>query len=92
MMIKKYESVIILKSDLTEEQINESINKFKELMKDVEIEYIGNKKLAYEIKGQKEGYYISFNFDAEPETITEIERRYRIDEQIMKFIVVRVED
>lgn len=66
--------------------------KFKELMNDVEIEDLGTKKLAYIIRGEALGHYILFRFEANSEDVAEIERRYRIDEQIIKFIVVKMED
>lgn len=44
------------------------------------------------LKATQNGHYVIFNFEANPDDIKEIERRYRIDEQILKFIVVRVED
>ena len=40
----------------------------------------------------KEGYYTVFNFEAKPELIAELERNYRIDDSIMKFITIRKED
>ena len=52
--MNKYESIIIMKAEVNEDQMNESINKFKELMKNVEIEDLKIKKLAYELKGNKE--------------------------------------
>ncbi len=48
---------------------------------------MGKRKLAYEIKKQKEGFYIVFKFEAKPELISELERNYRITDEVMKFIV-----
>ena len=45
--------------------------------------------LAYEIKKNKYGLYFQINFESEAAFITELERQYRIDDNIMKFIVVR---
>ena len=52
---------------------------------------MGKKRLAYEIKKQREGYYVLFNFEADPSSISELERNYRISDEIMKFIVVKKE-
>ena len=49
------------------------------------------RKLAYEIKKQKEGFYIVFKFEAKPELISELERNYRITDEVMKFIVIKEE-
>ncbi|MCI8412034.1 MAG: 30S ribosomal protein S6, partial [Clostridia bacterium] len=56
------------------------------------VENMGKKKLAYEIKKFSEATYMLFNFEAKPDSITELERVYRITDDIIKFIVVRKED
>ena len=55
----------------------------------VEFKSLGKKMLAYEIKKNKYGLYFQINFESEAAFITELERQYRIDDNIMKFIVVR---
>lgn len=92
--MNKYESIIILKPTLTEEELNKSINDYKEKFeklsnKPVTVENMGKKKLAYEIQGNKEGHYAIFNFYAKSEDISDIDRNYRIDDNVMKFINVR---
>ena len=53
---------------------------------------MGKKRLAYPIKEHKEGWYVLFKFDATPENVLELERHLRIDDDVLKFIAVRVED
>ena len=53
---------------------------------------LGKKKLAYEIRKQNEGIYYLFEFESDPDFIKELERIYRITDEIMKFIVVRKDD
>ena len=50
---------------------------------------MGKKKLAYEIKKFSEATYLLFNFEAKPDFIAELERIYRITDDIIKFIVVK---
>ena len=50
---------------------------------------MGRKKLAYEIKKNKEGFYVVLDFEAKPEFIAELERIYRITDEIIKFIVIK---
>lgn len=92
----KYESVIIINSNLEVEGIKALIEKFSNLINDNGkldlVEEIGKKKLAYEIKKHKEGYYIVFNFEAKPEFIAELERIYRITDEVLKFIVIKKEE
>lgn len=94
--MNKYESVIIIKPNLDEEEIDNITQKVKEIIEDdgavTKVEKMGVKKLAYEIQKNKEGYYIVIYFEADPSIISEIERYYRITEDIMKFITVRKDD
>ena len=94
--MNKYESVIIVNPNLDEAGIKALEEKFTGLINEngkVEaVENMGKKRLAYEIKKFKEGIYMLFNFEANPDSIKELERVYRITDDIIKFIVVRKED
>ncbi|MCI8641425.1 MAG: 30S ribosomal protein S6 [Clostridia bacterium] len=91
--MNKYESVIIVNPNVDEAGLKALEEKFTGLINEngkVEsVENIGTKKLAYEIKKFKEGTYMLINFEAKPDSITELERVYRITDDIIKFIVVR---
>lgn len=94
--MNKYESVVIINSNTEEQGIKALIQKFSDLInsdgKVESVEEMGTKKLAYEINKQSEGFYILINFEANPALIAELERIYRITDEVMKFIVVRKED
>ena len=94
--MNKYESVIIINPNLEGEAIKALIEKFSKLInndgKVESVEELGNKKLAYEIKKNKEGYYVVFKFEANPNLISELERVYRITDEVIKFIVVKEEE
>lgn len=94
--MNKYESVVIINSNVEEQGIKALIQKFSDLInsdgKVESVEELGTKKLAYEIKKQKEGYYVIIKFEANPQLITELERIYRIADEVIKFIVVREEE
>ena len=94
--MNKDESVIIINPNLEEEAIKALIEKISNLIntdgKVSSVEEVGKKKLAYEIKKNKEGFYVVFKFEANPELITELERVYRITDEVIKFIVVKEED
>lgn len=95
-MMNKYESVVIVNPNLEEESIKNLIKKFSDLINSdgnvTSVEEMGKRKLAYEVKKNKEGYYVLFNFEAKPELIAELERNYRITDEVIKFIVVRKEN
>ena len=94
--LKNYEIVIILKGCLTSEEYQEAFNKVKNYMKDLvefeKIEEIGIKRLAYEVEKQNTGYYVVIEFKAETENIKELERLYRIDDNVLKFIIVKKDE
>ena len=94
--MNKYESVIIINPNTDEKTIEETISKTTDLIskegKVTEIDKMGIKRLAYEIKKCKEGYYVSFYYETDPSAISEIERQFRINENILKFITVRRDD
>lgn len=94
--MNKYESVIIISPVVEEEGIKNLIKKFSDLIntegKVESVDELGKRKLAYEVKKNKEGCYVVFNFEAKPTLIAELERNYRITDEVIKFIVVRKED
>ena len=94
-MMNKYESIIIVNPNVDEARLKALEEKFTGLINEngkVEsVENMGKKKLAYEIKKFTEGTYMLFNFESKPEAIAELERVYRITDDIIKFIVVKKE-
>lgn len=94
--MNKYESIIIVNPKLNEKQQNEIENKYKKIINKngnvISIENIGKKRLACEVKKNKEGIYIEINFTSEASFIAELERQYKIDENVIKFIIIRKED
>lgn len=94
--MNKYESIIILSAKIAETEIDNIIQKIKEIIelngKITEIQKLGLKKLAYEVRGNKEGYYVLFNFESDENVVAELERYYRIAEEIIKFITIKKDD
>lgn len=95
-MIKKiYESAVLLNAALEDEQIQSVIGQIKENItgNDGEIEEIedwGRKRLAYTIKKSKIGYYVIFRFNSYPETIPTLERFYKLDENILRYLTIKL--
>ena len=94
--MNKYESVVIVNPNLEEESIKNLIKKFSDLINTdgnvTSVEEMGKRKLAYEIRKNKEGFYIVIKFEAKPELIAELERNYRITDEGIKFLVVKEEE
>ena len=55
----------------------------------IHVEDLGLKKLAYELRKCKTGYYYLIDFKGESSIIVELERRYRINDNILKFITIK---
>ncbi len=94
--MNKYETIFLMKDDIAEEERNNVIDTIKNYLEEngkiTKIEDLGIKKLAYEVRKYKEAYYYLIEFESTSEIIPELERKYRITDEIIKFIVIRIED
>ena len=96
-MLNKYESIYIVNPNVEADGIKSLVEKFNALIeseggKVLETNEWGMKKLAYPIKKFTQGYYILVNFEAKAEFIDELERIYKITDNVIKFITIRKED
>ena len=93
-MLNKYELVFIIDPKVEDKQ--PVIAKVQDLIntagKVESVDEWGNRRLAYEIKKNTEGYYVLVNFEAEPSFIDELERVLNITTEVLKFIVINKED
>lgn len=98
MAVKRtYEIMYIAQPDTAEDDItklNEGIQKLIEGEGGsvVRIDNIGRKKLAYEINRKKEGYYVLLETEGSGKEIAEIERRFRVNDAVIRYITVRVDE
>jgi small subunit ribosomal protein S6 len=92
-----YETMYIVNPTLDEEALKEAINKFSDLIKKlkgsiVKVNEWGKRKLAYEVKRFDKGYYIVLDFCALPKIVTELERSLKLDDRILKYITVKIDE
>ena len=94
--MNNYESIILINKDIGKEKIEEVINNFENFIKKngnlIKVDKLGVKKLAYEVKKQEYAYYVVYEFKSKGDTILELERLYRITNEILKFITIRKDD
>lgn len=95
--MRYYETMFVLKPTLTQEEIDSKIEFFKSILTNNEAVIdgclnMGMRTLAYEIKKQTRGYYYVIYFKAPPTLVKELERNYRITEDILRFIVIKYEN
>ena len=92
----EYETIFIMKSSVNEKSRKEVVSKIENYIKEkgklINTEDLGLKKLAYEIKKNKEGHYYLINFEMDKNDIAGLERIYRIQDEVLKFITVRRDD
>jgi small subunit ribosomal protein S6 len=91
-----YETMYILRSDLGEEQTDQAINKYQDILREqgaseIETQHRGKRRLAYEIKRQREGVYIQMNYKAPGSTVAVLERAMRLSEDVVRYLTVKQE-
>jgi small subunit ribosomal protein S6 len=92
-----YESAVIINAALEDEQIDSVISRIKETIVNNggeirEIENWGRKRLAYMVKKSKIGYYVFFRFNAPSSIVSKLERTYVLDEHILRFLTVKLDN
>lgn len=95
--MNKYEATFIVRPDLEEAAIQEVIEKVKGIITNnggeiVNVDNWGMRKLAYEVKKNRTGYYSCFQFNGVAVTVDELKRNFRIMDVIIKDMVIRLED
>lgn len=92
-LTESYESVVILSTQLSEEEIKAMVEKITALISENgtldSIDEWGKRRLAYEIDDQTEGYYVLFNFTSKPEFPAELDRIYQITDGILRTLIVK---
>jgi small subunit ribosomal protein S6 len=94
--MRKYETIFILNPALDEEGFKSNVEKFKDVIQNAggvvdNVDIWGKRKLAYEINKVNEGYYTLINFSAEPELPKELDRVFRITDNVIRHIIVNDE-
>ena len=89
-----YETVFILTPVLSDDQMKETVAKFKTLLTDNGAEFLneetwGLKKLAYNIQKKSSGFYVLFEFKAEPTIVKTLETGFRRDEKVLRYMTIK---
>ncbi|MEF9863956.1 MAG: 30S ribosomal protein S6 [Christensenellaceae bacterium] len=93
----KYESMYILKPEMEEEKRIALIDKFSSIVTAnggtiEKVDEWGKKRLAYPIQYINDGYYILMTFEAEPTLPAELERNYKISDDVLRYMVINLEE
>ncbi len=92
-----YESTFITRHDMSAQQVEGLTGNFTNIIKEnggevTKTEYWGLRNLAYRIKKNRKGHYVFFNIDAPFETMRELERNLRLNEDVLRYLTVAVDE
>jgi small subunit ribosomal protein S6 len=96
-MNRIYEELFIVKPDVPEEEVDQFVEQLQTQLKAAgatvdKVEKWGKRKLAYRVEKYREGAYVLLQFTAAPDTVSELERRLRVADMVLKFITVRIDE
>lgn len=97
MRVRRYETVFVLRPDLEESELRETVEKFESVILRQEGTLIkredwGIRKLAYDVQRFSKGYYVLLDYVGPTSLIGELERTMKINERVMKFLTVKKAD
>jgi small subunit ribosomal protein S6 len=94
-MTRQYELVYIFDSALDEPQVNERLERFHALLTSPEspdpvtsVSHWGKRTLAYPVEGKETGYYVVAQFDTQPDLLGELERAIKLDDTVLRHLIV----
>ncbi|TCL71649.1 small subunit ribosomal protein S6 [Hydrogenispora ethanolica] len=95
--MRDYETMYILRPDLEEEALEAAVARFEDVVKNgngeiLKVDRWGKRRLAYEIDGKVEGHYILMTFKSGTEVAQELERLLRINDDIVRHLVIKKEE
>lgn len=90
----KYETIIIINPNADEDTVKALTDRYSDMInkegKIEKVDNVGKKKLAYEVKKNSEGIYVVFYYEANPSLISELERNFRITDNVIKYLTINV--
>lgn len=95
--MRKYELIFIVRTDFPEEELGKLITQMEGVVtshggKVEKVEKMGRRRLAYRIQRQREGMYVLFVVEGGGETVKEFERRLKVNDAVLKYLSVRVDE
>jgi small subunit ribosomal protein S6 len=93
--MRQYETMYILKAELDADQTAALVEKYQTLVTEHggqidQLQEIGKRRLAYEIQDLREGYYVLMQFSSDTDVTKELERVMKIEENLLRYMTVRL--
>lgn len=95
--MRSYQSILILKPDFDETQVDEALEKITGLIQShggacLKVDRWGKKRLAYKVKKNRFGYYLNIYHTCENDQLSSLEAKYKLFDAVIKFMVLRLDD
>jgi small subunit ribosomal protein S6 len=95
--MRNYEAVFVIKPDLEAEATAAIVEKFTQLIADqggevTKLTQWGKKRMAYEVRKFREGFYVVMEIKGNPPVVQELERVFKITEEILRYLITRLEE
>ena len=95
--MRNYEFTFIAHPDVEDEGLAGVTEKVSQFITEgggqiTNVDHWGRRRLAYPIRNQREGYYVLMQVQLDPESIGELERKLKLTEEIVRYLLVRAED
>ena len=95
--MRAYEAMYIIRPDFEEEKIQATVEKYSTLIQNnggelVKVDLWGKRRLAYEVDKFREGYYVLMHFNGASTTPAELERNYKISDDVIRYLIVKEEE
>ena len=95
--MNKYEIMFIVKTTMDEAKVKDTVESAKKLVETLKAKLdsfkeMGERKLAYTIKKEINGYYYVMNIEASVAAIKEIDRRFSLDESILRHLIIKLDE
>lgn len=95
--MRRYETIYIIRPGATEDDITAIIDRTNGVIEQFngkidQLDRWGIKKLAYTINKETQGYYVFCDFAGKPEAVMEVERLFRIDDKILRYMTIKTQD
>lgn len=95
--MRHYETIFIINPELSDDDITAVVEKFRDILTDggatmVKIDDWGRRRMAYEVKKFHKGYFVLFEYGAQPAPVAEMERNFKIDERVIRYLTILLGD
>lgn len=95
--LRKYETVYVIRPTLDDEAVDRTVNTVEEFIKGQEgviisSEKKGRRRLSYEVKKMRDGFFVVARYEAKPETITALKRMLSLSEDVIRSITVTLDE